>query len=53
MVKAIIFDCDGPVIKRDMYFSQRLAKEGRALNTEKITSFFKVILFCAKSERRI
>lgn len=24
MIKVILFDCDGPIVKREMYFSQRL-----------------------------
>jgi len=40
MVKAIIFDCDGPVIKRDMYFTRRLVSEGINIKMEKVLPFF-------------
>jgi putative hydrolase of the HAD superfamily len=41
MIKVILFDCDGPIIKRDKYFSERLVDLGYQLNTEKIQQFFR------------
>lgn len=35
MIKVILFDCDGPIIKREMYFSQRLG-----IPYEKLKDFF-------------
>lgn len=42
MIKVILFDCDGPIIKREKNFSQRLKEEkGLDVHLEKETSFFK------------
>ncbi len=42
MLKVILFDCDGPIIKRVKYFSQRLKEDrGIIVDPENITSFFK------------
>ncbi|HYV33542.1 MAG TPA: HAD family hydrolase [Candidatus Limnocylindria bacterium] len=42
MIKVILFDCDGPIIKRDKYFSQRLAEDkGTIIDTQDEKSFFK------------
>jgi len=47
MIKIILFDCDGLVIKRDKYFSLRLAETGKNLDMKKIRDFFKNrFLFC-------
>jgi putative hydrolase of the HAD superfamily len=47
MIKAILLDCDGPVIKRDKYFSQRLLDLGIKLDVNKIQDFFhKEFLLC-------
>lgn len=40
MIKTVIFDTDGMVIRRQMYFSQRFSNEFR-VPAEKITPFFK------------
>ncbi len=40
MIKVILFDCDGPIIKRDKYFSQRLMDLGIKLDIPKIQDFF-------------
>ncbi len=40
MIKVILFDCDGPIIKRDKYFSQRLEDLGMLLDKEKVHNFF-------------
>ncbi len=41
MIKAIFFDCDKVVVKREMYFSQRLLKDlGVVLDAEKVRLFF-------------
>jgi len=40
MIKVILFDCDGPVIKREKYFSQRLLDLGMKLDVQKIQDFF-------------
>lgn len=40
MIKAIIFDTDGMVINREMYFSQRFSQEF-GVPTEKVLPFFK------------
>ncbi len=42
MIKVILFDCDGPIIKREKYFSQRLKEErGIDVRAQDETSFFK------------
>lgn len=42
MIKLILFDCDGPIIKREKYFSQRLEQEtGVAVDTKNEASFFR------------
>lgn len=41
MVDVILFDCDGPIIKREKYFSQRLKEQGEGLNEPKVRDFFK------------
>lgn len=41
MIKVILFDCDGPIIKREKYFSQRLKDLGISLNEGLVTQFFK------------
>lgn len=41
MVDVILFDCDGPIIKREKYFSQRLKEQGESLNEPKVRDFFK------------
>lgn len=41
MIKVILFDCDGPIIKREKYFSQRLKDLGKPLNKELVKVFFK------------
>ena len=42
MIKVILFDCDGPLIKREKYFSQRLEEEtGAKIDTKNESSFFK------------
>lgn len=41
MIKVILFDCDGPIIKREKYFSQRLKDLGMGLNEDLVTKFFK------------
>jgi putative hydrolase of the HAD superfamily len=44
MIKVILFDCDGPIIKRDKYFSQRLHEEtGAIIDSQNEKSFFKGI----------
>ncbi len=41
MIKIILFDCDGPIIHREKYFSQRLKEErGIEVNLDKDNSFF-------------
>jgi putative hydrolase of the HAD superfamily len=41
MIKIILFDCDGPIIKRDKYFSQRILEEkGIVPDLEKQKAFF-------------
>jgi FMN phosphatase YigB (HAD superfamily) len=40
MIKVILMDCDGPVIKREKYFSQRLLDLGMKLDVQKIQDFF-------------
>ena len=40
MIKVILFDCDGVIVKRDKYFSQRLADLGMKLNAKKVQYFF-------------
>lgn len=40
MIKVILFDCDGPIIKRTKYFSQRLIDLGFAIDSEKVRNFF-------------
>ena len=40
MIKIILFDCDGPIVKRDKYFSQRLMDLGIKLDNAKIADFF-------------
>jgi putative hydrolase of the HAD superfamily len=41
MIKVILFDCDGPIIKREKYFSQRLKDLGMGLKEDLVTQFFK------------
>ncbi len=41
MIKVILFDCDGPIIKREKYFSQRLKDLGMGLDEDLVTQFFK------------
>jgi putative hydrolase of the HAD superfamily len=42
MIKVILFDCDGVIIKRDKYFSQRLKIDFKEkLNSSAVDSFFK------------
>jgi putative hydrolase of the HAD superfamily len=41
MIKVILFDCDGPIIKREKYFSQRLKELGKGLNDDLVTKFFR------------
>lgn len=41
MIKIILFDCDGLIIKREKYFSQRLKESGLELNEQKISEFFR------------
>lgn len=50
MIKVILFDCDGPIIKRAKYFSQRLKEEkGIVTDTEDERSFFaNEFLLCEK-----
>ena len=44
MIKVILFDCDGPIIKREKYFSQRLHEEtGVVIDSQNEKSFFKGI----------
>jgi putative hydrolase of the HAD superfamily len=44
MIKVILFDCDGPIIKREKYFSQRLREEtGVVIDSQNEKSFFKGI----------
>lgn len=44
MIKVILFDCDGPIIKRGKYFSQRLHEEtGVVIDSQNEKSFFKGI----------
>ncbi len=40
MIKVILFDCDGPIVKREKYFSQRLMDLGIKLDVRKIQDFF-------------
>lgn len=40
MIKIILFDCDGLIVKRNKYFSQRLADLGYKINHEKVAEFF-------------
>ena len=50
MIKVILFDCDGPIIKHTKYFSQRLKEEkGIVTDTEDEASFFNnEFLLCEK-----
>lgn len=42
MIKVVLFDCDGPIIRREKYFSQRLLEErGIYSDAEREDSFFK------------
>lgn len=41
MIKVILFDCDGPIIKHNKYFSLRLMDLGHKLDHEKIQDFFR------------
>jgi putative hydrolase of the HAD superfamily len=41
MIKVVLFDCDGPIIRHNKYFSQRLREEcDIELNVENLKSFF-------------
>ena len=47
MIKVILFDCDGPIIRREKYFSARLMDLGIELDAKKIHDFFgKEFLLC-------
>jgi len=50
MIKVILFDCDGPIIKRTKYFSQRLKeKQGIVADSQDEQSFFNnEFLLCEK-----
>ena len=53
MLKFLLLDCDGIVIKRDKYFSQRLAEQaGVKLDIQKISEFFRgVFLECETGKK--
>jgi len=40
MIKVILMDCDGPIIKREKYFSQRLLDMGIPMDIHMINEFF-------------
>src|SRR4051812_34566705 len=48
MIKIILFDCDGPIVKHTKYFSQRmLEQKGIQTDVEKQKAFFsKEFLLC-------
>ena len=48
MIKVILFDCDGPIIKREKYFSQRMRELSKIqIDTAKEKEFFEgVFLKC-------
>ncbi|MEK7161874.1 MAG: hypothetical protein AAB729_04260, partial [Patescibacteria group bacterium] len=50
MIKVILFDCDGPIIRHTKYFSQRLKDEkGIVTDTKDQSSFFNnEFLLCEK-----
>ncbi|MFA5991245.1 MAG: HAD family hydrolase [Candidatus Doudnabacteria bacterium] len=52
MIKVILFDCDGPIIRHTKYFSQRLKEEkGIVADTEDQASFFNnEFLLCEKGQ---
>ncbi len=52
MIKVILFDCDGPIIRHTKYFSQRLKEEkGIVADTEDQDSFFNnEFLLCEKGQ---
>ncbi|MBI5529921.1 MAG: hypothetical protein HY918_00260 [Candidatus Doudnabacteria bacterium] len=53
MIKFLLLDCDGLIIKRDKYFSQRLSSEKNIkLDLNKIKDFFEgVFLLCEIGEK--